>query len=140
MSEATQRVSGAKPAAGAAAERQEFLTFTLGREEYGIEILKVQEIRSYEAVTTIANAPEFIKGVVNLRGTIVPIVDMRIKFNLGEVDYTQFTVVIKSLESNYRKVRGVSGATIMGDGRVALILDVEALVRMSRRDAERQAA
>ena len=83
-----------KVAAGAAASRQEFLTFTLGKEEYGIEILKVQEIRSYEAVTTIANAPEFIKGVVNLRGTIVPIVDMRIKFNLGDVDYTQFTVVI----------------------------------------------
>lgn len=75
-------------------EPQEFLTFTLGKEEYGIEILKVQEIRSYEVVTTVANAPEFIKGVVNLRGTIVPIVDMRIKFNLGEVDYTQFTVVI----------------------------------------------
>ncbi len=94
MKEATGSVAGVKPAPGAAAERQEFLTFTLGREEYGIEILKVQEIRSYEAVTTIANAPEFIKGVVNLRGTIVPIVDMRIKFNLGTPEYTQFTVVI----------------------------------------------
>ena len=95
MNEATQVAAGAaKPAIGGSAEREEFLTFTLGKEEYGIEILKVQEIRSYEAVTTIANAPEFIKGVVNLRGTIVPIVDMRIKFNLGEVDYTQFTVVI----------------------------------------------
>src|SRR4030067_1975980 len=73
---------------------RQLLTFTLGSEEYGIDILKVQEIRSYEAVTTIANAPEFIKGVVNLRGAIVPIVDMRIKFNLGEVDYTEFTVVI----------------------------------------------
>jgi purine-binding chemotaxis protein CheW len=72
----------------------EYLTFTLGREEYGIEILKVQEIRGYEAVTKIANAPEYIKGVVNLRGTIVPIVDMRIKFHLGEVEYNQFTVVI----------------------------------------------
>jgi len=72
----------------------EYLTFTLGREEYGIDILKVQEIRGYEAVTHIANAPEFIKGVVNLRGTIVPIVDMRIKFNLGEANYDQFTVVI----------------------------------------------
>jgi purine-binding chemotaxis protein CheW len=82
------------PVLGSAADRQEFLTFTLGTEEYGIEILKVQEIRSYEQVTRIANAPEFIKGVVNLRGTIVPIVDMRIKFNLGNADYTQFTVVI----------------------------------------------
>jgi purine-binding chemotaxis protein CheW len=72
----------------------EFLAFTLGREEYGIDILKVQEIRGYESVTRIANAPDFIKGVVNLRGIIVPIVDMRIKFNLGEPTYDQFTVVI----------------------------------------------
>ncbi len=73
---------------------QEFLAFTLGKEEYGIDILKVQEIRGYETVTRIANAPDFIKGVVNLRGIIVPIVDMRIKFNLGEPTYDQFTVVI----------------------------------------------
>jgi purine-binding chemotaxis protein CheW len=72
----------------------EFLTFTLGSEEYGIDILKVQEIRGYDAVTTIAGAPEFIKGVINLRGTIVPIVDMRIKFRLGQPEYNQFTVVI----------------------------------------------
>ena len=72
----------------------EFLAFTLGKEEYGIDILKVQEIRGYEPVTRIANAPDFIKGVVNLRGIIVPIVDMRIKFNLGEPTYDQFTVVI----------------------------------------------
>ena len=72
----------------------EFLTFRLGREEYGIEILKVQEIRGYDAITQIANAPDFIKGVVNLRGIIVPIVDMRIKFRLSNADYDQFTVVI----------------------------------------------
>src|SRR5512147_1311528 len=72
----------------------EFLTFTLGNEEYGIDILKVQEIRGYDAVTTIANSPEFIKGVINLRGIIVPIVDMRIKFNLGNVTYNNLTVVI----------------------------------------------
>jgi len=94
MSEAIQVAAGTKPAPGSPVVRQEFLTFTLGKEEYGIEILKVQEIRSYEAVTTIANAPDFIKGVVNLRGTIVPIVDMRIKFNLGTPEYTEFTVVI----------------------------------------------
>jgi purine-binding chemotaxis protein CheW len=81
---------GAANASGAG----EFLAFTLGREEYGIDILRVQEIRGYEPVTRIANAPEFIKGVVNLRGIIVPIVDMRIKFNLGEPTYDQFTVVI----------------------------------------------
>ena len=71
---------------------RELLTFTLGREEYGIDILKVQEIRGYDAVTTIANAPEFIKGVINLRGIIVPIVDMRIKFKLGNVTYGETTV------------------------------------------------
>ena len=78
----------------AANQGRELLTFTLGSEEYGIDILKVQEIRGYDAVTTIANSPAFIKGVINLRGIIVPIVDMRIKFNLGKVDYDQFTVVI----------------------------------------------
>jgi len=72
----------------------EFLTFRIGTEEYGIDILRVQEIRSYEAPTRIANAPDFIKGVVNLRGVIVPIVDLRIKFALGEPVYDEFTVVI----------------------------------------------
>ena len=72
----------------------EFLTFTLGSEEYGIDILKVQEIRGYDTVTRIANSPAFIKGVINLRGIIVPIVDLRIKFNLGEPTYDPFTVVI----------------------------------------------
>jgi purine-binding chemotaxis protein CheW len=72
----------------------EYLTFTLGKEEYGMDILKVQEIRGYDAVTAIANTPPFIKGVINLRGIIVPIVDMRIKFNLGNVDYNELTVVI----------------------------------------------
>jgi purine-binding chemotaxis protein CheW len=75
-------------------EVMEFLAFRLGEEEYGIKILKVQEIRGYDAVTRIANVPDFIKGVVNLRGAIVPIVDMRIKFNLGAPTYDQFTVVI----------------------------------------------
>jgi len=72
----------------------EYLAFTLGQEEYGIDIQKVAEIRSYETPTRIANAPDFVKGVVNLRGLIVPIVDMRIKFNLGTPTYDQFTVVI----------------------------------------------
>ena len=72
----------------------EYLTFVLGNEEYGIEILKVQEIRGYDAVTKIANTPDFIKGVINLRGTIVPIVDLRVRFNLGNVEYNEFTVVI----------------------------------------------
>jgi len=73
---------------------QEYLAFRVGHEEYGVSILKVQEIRGYDTVTAIANAPEFIKGVVNLRGTIVPIIDMRLAFNLEEPRYDQFTVVI----------------------------------------------
>ncbi|CAN5764882.1 chemotaxis protein CheW [soil metagenome] len=73
---------------------REFLAFKLGPEEYGIDILRVQEIRSYEKPTGIANAPSFIKGVVNLRGVIVPIIDMRVKFNLEHVTYGEFTVVI----------------------------------------------
>ncbi|MEG1209840.1 MAG: chemotaxis protein CheW [Leclercia sp.] len=73
---------------------QEFLVFTLGDEEYGIDILKVQEIRGYDQVTRIANTPEFIKGVTNLRGVIVPIVDLRVKFNQGDVEYNDNTVVI----------------------------------------------
>lgn len=73
---------------------REYLTFRLDQEEYGIDILKVQEIRGYEPPTRIAHAPEFIKGVVNLRGTIVPIVDMRLKFNCSKADYNSFTVVI----------------------------------------------
>ncbi|EXJ16119.1 chemotaxis protein CheW [Imhoffiella purpurea] len=75
-------------------DSREYLTFTLGDEEYGIDILKVQEIRGYDAVTKIANSPSFIKGVINMRGIIVPIIDMRLKFNLGQAEYNQFTVVI----------------------------------------------
>ena len=72
----------------------EFLTFRLGAEEYGIDILRVQEIRSYEQPTRIANAPSFIKGVVNLRGVIVPIVDLRMKLGCDSAEYNSFTVVI----------------------------------------------
>jgi len=81
-------------AAVASQSGSEFLTFRLGAEEYGIDILKVQEIRSYEAPTRIANAPSFIKGVVNLRGVIVPIVDLRLKLSCETADYNDFTVVI----------------------------------------------
>ena len=73
---------------------REFLTFTLGEEEYGVDILKVQEIRGYDTVTRIPDAPDFIKGVINLRGTIVPVVDLRIKFRLGKAEYNAFTVMI----------------------------------------------
>jgi purine-binding chemotaxis protein CheW len=73
---------------------REYLSFKLGAEEYGIDILRVQEIRGYEPPTRIANSPDFIKGVVNLRGTIVPVVDMRLRFALPDVQYNSFTVVI----------------------------------------------
>jgi purine-binding chemotaxis protein CheW len=72
----------------------EFLSFRLGEEEYGIDILRVQEIRSYEAPTRIANAPHFVKGVVNLRGVIVPIIDLRLKLGCASAEYNGFTVVI----------------------------------------------
>jgi len=75
-------------------QSREYLTFRLGKEEYGLNILNVQEIRGYDAVTKIANSPPFIKGVINMRGIIVPIIDMRIRFNLGEATYDEFTVVI----------------------------------------------
>ena len=77
----TKSASPSAVARAAAAMPNEFLTFRLGGEEYGIDILRVQEIRSYEAPTRIANAPHFIKGVVNLRGVIVPIVDLRLKLD-----------------------------------------------------------
>jgi purine-binding chemotaxis protein CheW len=73
---------------------REYLTFRLGDEEYGIDILKVQEIRGYENPTRIANAPHFLKGVVNLRGTIVPIVDLRLRFGCSAAEYNSFTVSI----------------------------------------------
>jgi purine-binding chemotaxis protein CheW len=80
--------------AAAAARSGEYLTFRLGAEEYGIDILRVQEIRSYEPPTRIANAPPFIKGVVNLRGVIVPVVDLRLKLGCETAEYNGFTVVI----------------------------------------------
>ncbi|MBT0729462.1 chemotaxis protein CheW [Rosenbergiella nectarea] len=75
-------------------QSQEYLIFTLGKEEYGIDILKVQEIRGYDQVTRIANTPKFIKGVTNLRGVIVPIIDLRIKFAQENIAYNDNTVVI----------------------------------------------
>ena len=82
------------PMSIAATSIREFLAFKLGDEEYGMDILRVQEIRSYEEPTRMANMPPFIKGVVNLRGVIVPILDMRLKFNQAQVSYDEFTVVI----------------------------------------------
>jgi purine-binding chemotaxis protein CheW len=102
--------------------KSEFLTFILGNEEYGIEILKVQEIRGYDTVTQIANTPAFIKGVINLRGHIVPIVDLRIKFNLGTAEYNELTVVI-ILNIGKRVVGivvdGVSDVTALSENQIS---------------------
>ena len=87
-----ERPAVAAPAASVMPK--EYLSFRLGEEEYGIDILRVQEIRSYEAPTRIANAPHFVKGVVNLRGVIVPIIDLRLKLACESAEYTDFTVVI----------------------------------------------
>lgn len=78
----------------AASAGHEHLTFTLGEESYAIDILKVQEIQGYGGVTRLARAPEFIKGVINLRGTIVPIVDLRVRFGVGDLVYDEFTIMI----------------------------------------------
>lgn len=135
---------------------REFLAFKLGSEEYGIDIRRVQEIRSYEAPTHIANAPGFIKGVVNLRGVIVPIVDMRLKFGLESAEYDAFTVVIVLNIGNRvvgMVVDGVSDVITLGteqlrpvpefsasvgtehlmaigavDGRMLILLDIEKLM------------
>ena len=74
--------------------QREFLTFRLGAESFGIDILKVQEIRGWDEPTAIPNAPAFIKGVINLRGVIVPVLDLRMKFNLPQAEYNRFIVVI----------------------------------------------
>ena len=79
---------------GLSADGRQFLTFQLGEELYGVDILRVQEIKGYTAVTRIPNMPEYIKGVLNLRGTIVPIIELRTKFSMPHVDYTAFTVIV----------------------------------------------
>lgn len=135
---------------------REYLTFRLDQEEYGIDILKVQEIRGYEKPTRIANAPVFIKGVVNLRGTIVPIIDMRLKFNCAQAEYNSFTVVIilnlrnrivgivvdsvsdvielpaESLKAAPDIESSIDSAAVMGLGsvgdRMLILLDIEKLM------------
>ena len=79
---------------GLSGDGSQFLTFNLGEELYGVDILRVQEIKGYTAVTKIPNTPSHIKGVLNLRGTIVPIIELRTKFNMPTIDYTAFTVII----------------------------------------------
>lgn len=109
----------------------EYLTFVLGKESYGIEILKVQEIRGYDQVTKIANTPDFIKGVINLRGRIVPIVDLRIKFHIGQVEYNELTVVIiLNLEGRIVGivVDGVSDVMGLKASQIRNVPDIVALI------------
>ncbi len=88
-------MSAERAAAGTQTDTtRQFLTFALGQEEYGVEILKIQEIKGYSGITPLPNAPEYLKGVLNLRGTIVPIMDLRKRFALPEVEYTRFTVIV----------------------------------------------
>lgn len=100
--------------------RQQFLSFTLGDEEYGVDILSVQEIRSWEPVSRIPNVPAYEKGVVNLRGAIVPIVDLRERFNLGKTAYTPMTVVV-ILQAVYASKNRIMGVVV---DAVSDVLDV----------------
>lgn len=79
---------------GEQALKRQYLTFFMAEEEYGIDILSVQELRNWEDITEIPNSPEYIKGVINLRGTIVPITDLRARFGLAPLEYGPLTVVI----------------------------------------------
>ncbi len=115
---ATAREGDESHAAEGSAEQ--YLTFTLGGEDYGVDILRVQEIRGWNEVRAIPNTPDYVKGVLNLRGTIVPIIDMRTRFKLEQIEYTPVTVII------VLAVEGSNGRRVMGivvDG-VSDVLDV----------------
>lgn len=94
---------------GEQTELVQYLTFVMDSEEYGIEILSVQEIRGWEPMTAIPNAPDYVKGVINLRGTVVPVIDLRLRFQLPKVDYSEVTVVVivKVLISGHEKIMGI---------------------------------
>lgn len=94
MSETTIAQDSALSGGKSTGSYLQFLSFTLGKEEYGVDILRVQEIRSWEPVSRIPNVPKYEKGVVNLRGAIVPIIDLRERFQLGHADYGPLTVVV----------------------------------------------
>jgi len=110
---------------------QQVLTFVLGSETYGVDILRVQEIRGWSSVTKIPHAPPHVLGVLNLRGSIVPIVDMRMQFNLERAEYTAVTVIIVlSVQSRKGKrdfgvvVDGVSDVVNVDDSQVKAAPDL----------------
>lgn len=114
-----QDITHARPLAGA--DTREFLGFRVGNEEYGVDIQDVRELRGYSQVTRIADAPEHLMGVINLRGLIVPIVDMRIRFKLGNPNYDVFTVVIiVSIDGGLAGivVDSVSGVFALGEDQL----------------------
>jgi purine-binding chemotaxis protein CheW len=114
--------TNASKSAAAEAESYQVLTFVLGSETYGVDILRVQEIRGWSAVTKIPNSPPHVLGVLNLRGSIVPVVDLRKRFSLEQAEYTAVTVII------VLSVRGEAGRRDFGvvvDG-VSDVVDVEA--------------
>ena len=120
---ATATNTAKKEAVAAMAEKvSQFLTFTLGSEEYGVEILRVQEIRGWQQVTRVPSAPAHMLGVLNLRGVIVPIIDMRMRFRLAKVEYTPLTVII------VLSVQGPTGTNVFGVvvDSVSDVLDVKA--------------
>jgi purine-binding chemotaxis protein CheW len=108
--------------------RQEYLTFRLAEEDYGVDILRVQEIRGWEPVARIPNAPEFVKGVLNLRGSIVPVIDMRCRLGMPLTEYGKETVVIvvKVIDSVRERIMGVVVDTVS---------DVVAVAAVNVRDA-----
>ncbi len=107
---------------GSADTVSQFLTFNLGQEQYGVDILRVQEIRGWHPVTRVPYAPAHVLGVLNLRGTIVPILDMRMRFNLASVEYAPTTVII------VLQVQGANGTHVFGIvvDSVSDVLDVQA--------------
>jgi len=148
-----QPVPGSRDDAGGTGQ---YLTFTLGPEEYGIELLRVQEIRGCSAITPIPNTPSHVKGVMNLRGTVIPVIDLRARFAMETVEYTKFTVIIVASvgekivgivvdavsdvltvsDGNIRPapdfgvkaaMRFITGLTAVGD-HLAVLLDIDKLV------------
>ena len=149
------------------ADSAEYLTFRLGDEEYAIDILRVREIRAHEPVTRIAQAPAFIKGVINLRGTIVPIVDLRLKFGMDGRDALSGVVIILDLGGTFmgaavdavsdvvvlaaKQVRpapafhaAIDAAFIRGiapvDGRMLIVADIAALLALPGESPAERAA
>jgi purine-binding chemotaxis protein CheW len=94
MEQATVEIDARKSGASAKAKEGKYLTFVLGHEEYGLEILKVREIISVMEITEVPQVPAFIKGVINLRGKVIPIIDLRLKFGMSAIEYTRETCII----------------------------------------------